>query len=235
MSNMLCVNVAWGSALLLAQQQRLRRSLEAVGLPYRFFIDSLPTGALAHTDAPYAFKVYAMRQALEETGYTRIMWLDAPMIVQKRSVTELFDEASVTGGCFVYNGWSVGQWTSDMALQQLGLSREEALAIPDIIGGCFVLDFAHEAANNLFNDLWAYAHDGVSFQGAWSNAFREVSQDSRCLGHRHDQSILSVLAMRYGCSRLKPVQDDGNFIFYYETGGIVPNPDAWITIRGGVN
>jgi hypothetical protein len=40
------------------------------------------------------------------------------------------------------------------------------------------------------------------FHGAWHNHACEVSTDPKCTGHRHDQSVASILAYRLGFRNL---------------------------------
>jgi len=107
-------------------------------------------------------------------------------------------------------GFTVGEWATDTALDAMGVSREEALRIPDIASGCVGLDLRREEFRNLLKiwcSLWYY------FPGFHSNvhatdksySYRNegfVSNDPRVRGHRHDQTMLSMLAHARGMHEL---------------------------------
>jgi hypothetical protein len=40
--------------------------------------------------------------------------------------------------------------------------------------------------------------------GSWTNQNKKVSNDPRCLGHRHDQSVGSILACQLGMEHIIP-------------------------------
>jgi hypothetical protein len=91
-----------------------------------------------------------------------------------------------------------GQWTCDEALPLLGITREQAFEIPQVVGGAFALDFKKSIAANFFSRYMESARNG-SFRGPWTNTFEQkASLDPRVMGHRHDQTAASVIAHNLG-------------------------------------
>jgi hypothetical protein len=114
------------------------------------------------------------------------------------------------------NGFRVGEWSTDRALKYLGVSREAAMGIPDVASGCVGVDFRHTLGRKLAN-AWAAECNPFTVPGPHSNiaagpealalarsgGYRNVgfcSVDPRVAGHRHDQTVLSVVAHLLGCN-----------------------------------
>jgi hypothetical protein len=95
------------------------------------------------------------------------------------------------------DGWTVGQWTSDAALDIYGVKREDALRM-QLCYACVVgIDLSSEIGVT-FLERWASLRDAGAFVGPWTNEGGAASADPRCLGHRHDQSAASWLAHDMG-------------------------------------
>jgi hypothetical protein len=62
------------------------------------------------------------------------------------------------------------------------------------------LDFP--VSSEFLAQLNVFAWDGASFRGDWDNERNQVSSDTRCRGHRHDQSVGSILAYKLGMKQL---------------------------------
>ena len=67
------------------------------------------------------------------------------------------------------------------------------------------------------------AADGVSYPGDWSNENLQVSNDMRCKGHRHDQSVASILIKQAGLT-VTNAQD--TYFAYAEHKGKVKIADS---------
>jgi hypothetical protein len=70
--------------------------------------------------------------------------------------------------------------------------------IPDFTACCMGLDLRQQRPAEFFTRWFAAAQDGVSFLGDWNNERGQCSPDRRCLGHRHDQVIGSIIAHQMG-------------------------------------
>ena len=191
------VNVAVGPGHVRGQQ-RLMESLRVQKYRGDFisWTDAYPPGSPTHAQTPYAFKFFALKEAVRR-GYDVICWLDAsfwavadPMIV--------FREISRQGYALWLSGWTVGNWCKDSALPALGVTREEALKIPLVMGGAVGIDMNNPLGRSLLDQMLRYAQDGISFPGPWDNKERKASSDPRVYGHRHDMPALSVAAHRLG-------------------------------------
>jgi len=150
-------------------------------------------GAPPHDKIPYGFKVYALWNAMMH-GYDMAIYCDASVypIKSMEPVWNLIQK----DGVFLEQlepKHSLGAWSSDICLANLGIDREVAFGIPCLIAGCVGFDFTNQRARQLLSDWMQRANDGTSFQGAWVNDRQQVSSDLRVLGHRHDQSVLSGL------------------------------------------
>ena len=192
----------------LKGQERLRASLRKIGFPEgdMMFWSALPAGWPAHADVPWGFKVYAFEEARRK-GYDMAVWIDAAGIAYRPLDPIL--EIMRKDGAFLFSRFnaSVGEWSSDLALQALGVSREKAFHIPELSAFCIGIDFGHEKGREFLGQWKKYADDGISFLGvakpyglkdSMSNAGGILSEDPRVKGHRHDQTVASVVASRLG-------------------------------------
>lgn len=192
------VNVSVGQWYPTAQS-RMVASLRAHG--YRgetlLWRDALPPGCPAHGTTPYAFKPWAIQHARAQ-GFQRVVWLDSS-IVAVNSLAPIA-EWLATQSVFVpaYRANMVGTWASDAALQWLQIDREQALRIHCLEAGTAFFDFTQAAAGRVFERWHAAALAGTPFRGSHRNDLGQVSADPRVLGHRHDQTILSIIAWQEG-------------------------------------
>ena len=203
------VNVATGFYVPL--QRRLSSSLDAAGWRQGrvLWTDRLPPGSPPHAEAPYAFKLHAIRAAFA-AGHRSVLWLDAPCIVT-RALTPVFEAIERDGHLLVSSGGRLGNWASDGCLSAHGLTRDAAMAVELMNGALIGLDLANARASRWFEELWLACEQGL-FAGAYLTehappAVRArkpgkpagfVSPDPRCWGHGHDESAGSCLAHRLG-------------------------------------
>jgi hypothetical protein len=192
---------------------RLRKSVARSGFTGQFL--GWPPGAFpddcpAHADIPFAFKPFCFVEA-RRSGLDLALWLDAACIVV-RSLKPLFQQIEAHGYVLFQNSnHRVGAWTSDAALARLGLSRDEAMTIPEVNASALGLDLRHPLAQAFLERWHEEARHGLAFRGVeesvrtdadykavkWNKAHR-VSRDARVRGHRHDQSVAGILAHRLG-------------------------------------
>lgn len=146
---------------------------------------------------PYCAKPFALDYA-RQSGATQAILLDAAFF-PIRSIQPMVEHIQRNGYYLCANGFSVGEWCSDAALEAMYVSRESAFEMPEVSSYCVGVDF---------NSLQAYAMLDTWKRTAWSqNIFPGhhtagsqgrnpgfVSTDQRVKGHRHDQSALSIIA-----------------------------------------
>ena len=160
---------------------------------HEFQVGAPAHGSVAQPGIPYGFKPFCVKRALD-TGYNQVLWLDTSV----RSIGPIwpvFDAISDDGYFLVYGGGNAGLWSSDACLASFGMSREESLAVKEIGGAVLGFDYHHPNGKLLFDEYLAHIQD---FKGSWDNERGQVSVDPRVRGHRHDQTVLSMIAHKMG-------------------------------------
>lgn len=167
-----------------------------------------PKGCPSHLDSPWGFKAWCFQQAKSQ-DYDCALWFDSSVIPV--NVANIFRKILNNGSYFVrravqiQENKTVGQVCSEQALNAMGLSQDQAFLIPQISVQRIGLNFHNEKARQ-FLDMWLEKSlDGVSFKGYQGNSSLEkyhriyyningfASLDRRVIGHRHDQTIASIL------------------------------------------
>ena len=110
----------------------------------------------------------------------------------------MWEQVDRDGYWFANNGWSVGEWCADHALEPLGIARDEAFPIPQTSAGCFAIDVSNPTVSLLLDEWHELAMNTDAFKGPWTNGNNEASSHPRVRGHRHDQTAISVLIWRHG-------------------------------------
>lgn len=191
-------------------QDRLAESLREVGYTgATAFWQELPPGSPSHSDVPYAFKLHALRSAAK--NHDVLLYVDASVWFV-RSPDPVFDRVERDGYylTIVPGSHYVGEWSTDRALENLYLTRDDAMAIPIVTGGFFGVDLRTSIGRGMLKWQEKHARDG-SFAGDWTNERGQASADPRCKGHRHDQPSLSLLAWNRG---LKVDGPSGFFVYH---------------------
>ena len=154
-----------------------------------------------HSWVPYQFKPYAM-VSIANMGYESILYLDASMyaIADPRPV---FEEIEKTGYVLESCGANLGQFCTDLALQEFGIDRDFAMNIPMHSAGFTGLCVSQPKPAIFLENLFQFAKEEKTFKGPWTNENNQCSPDPRCKGHRHDQSVACYLAHKYGME-IKP-------------------------------
>ena len=181
MNHRAIINIATPNAWYPKGQQRLRQSLQ--GENFLGYIGEHSVNAPKHSQVPYAFKPFAL-DWLRQKGFTSIMWLDASMYAVK-SLEPLWDIIETKGWLMEEGGHWLGRWCNERALRNMGITREQANAIPMYSAGMTGLDLNNEKAVNFLNEWLRFAKDGETFKGSWQD-------------HRHDMSVASFLAWKLG-------------------------------------
>lgn len=180
------VNVSVGSWYPRGAQ-RLRTSLTTHGetADRMFFINRYPPLSPSHQENQYAFKPYAFCAALMN-GYDHVLWLDSSVMLC-RPLDDVWNWIAEDGYCFGNDGWFVGQWSNDHALEEMGLTREEAWKVPLMDGKLIGLDLSSEIGRGFLRQWKSYADQGL-FRGEWYGP----------QAHRHDITCGAVIAHRSG-------------------------------------
>lgn len=183
--------------------------------------NSYPPGSLTHEVSPYAFKSYALMEAKRQ-GYDLVIWADANTWLI-RDISPVFDYIEQNEYMFFYNGM-VGNWSSDACLRVFNVSREEALQMNEIMGCCFGLDLRKPLPVEFLNQYYGCANDGVTYKGSWTNKNGEVSSHPLVYGHRHDQTVASLVLNRLGMKKwLVPHE---SFLYYWD--------DNWNNVKESI-
>ena len=181
--------------------------------PVVAWCNTLPPRTLAVPEPyqAYVAKPFAMLAAAE-LGYDVLLWLDAACYPVSR-LAPFFEMIESQGYYVQDNGWSVGIWSSDAALDRMSLTRDAAMQIPEISTMALGLNLSMEQSRSFLAE-WASLADTfpgphVNEKSNWVEAglaprtIGFVSDDRRVLGHRHDQTAASVLAWRRGWKRTR--------------------------------
>lgn len=158
--------------------------------PFHHFED---IGSPSHKEKPYAFKLFAIHYVYQ-LGYDIIIWCDSPVRLIK-PIADWIQEIERVGVYLQQDGWTIGQWANDTALDWFSVSREEALKLPNCYACIMAFDFRHPVTH-LFLAMWKDALDNGIFNGNWNNSNNTESKDPRCMGHRHDQTCAELCAYK---------------------------------------
>lgn len=171
---------------------RLDASLDAVGFTGEraLWRGSYPKRCPSHQAVPYAFKPWSLFLC-QLADVDIALWADS-ICVATRPLDTLIRYTEEHGVYFNGPDHSTGMWTNDRCLDAFGVSRDDAMGIPMILAGAMGLDLRTAKART-FLRRWLAAADAGLFHGHHQNADGTESADPRCLGHRHDQSVASLL------------------------------------------
>lgn len=158
-----------------------------------------------------AFKTFCFHEA-KRRGYEDILWIDSP-IVALRSLEPIFQMIHDNGYVTFTNnyGQSLGQWSSDEVLARHGISREEAMLIPETPTSVIGLNLTRDLGRDFLDRWHQMTTDGLTCRGtsapiqsvedhyaiAWNKDGR-VSKDPRVGGHRFDQTAAGIIAHQMG-------------------------------------
>jgi hypothetical protein len=237
MKKTVILNFANNVGRYVQMQNRLKQSLERVGFdgdvltwnheehisggcPYHKS-DDLNLHAQGRV-VPYAFKAFAIQKAIE-LKYENIIWMDSAVYASK-DITPVINQIEKDGYIFFDNvGFSVGDYTSDKCLNKFGWSRDKAFQKKMIMACVMGISTKSPEAMEFFKRYYDSALDGVSYPGSWHNTNGEVSEDLRVQGHRHDQSVASIIIDDLG---LKITNAQETYFAYSSHKGILNIADS---------
>jgi hypothetical protein len=196
-------------------QDRLKESLIQYGYQgdVLLFSEYSQIGSKSHQEVPYQFKVYAIEKA-RSLGYDIVLYCDAS-IYAISDVMPVINHIISKGHLMEYCGFSAGQFSTDSCLNEMGLTRDEAMNVQLHSAGFTGLNFNNPLTNDFFNAWYECAKKETTFIGDWNNKNKQCSNDERCLGHRHDQTVASIIADKLQMERIEP-----NFMQYFYDGTI---------------
>lgn len=169
-------------------QARLARAASRFGFPLAQ-ATQYPAGCPTHEEHPYAFKAVAMTRAIGLADH--LLWLDSSCDVQ-HPLEPIFDIIRDQGYFLLANdGWNNAQWCNDRSLAAFGYTRDQAEKQTHLTSMCCGFSMTHPIGREL---LTRWIGNVSLYRGGWFNPKGVESKDPRCLGHRHDQSVLSLLA-----------------------------------------
>lgn len=169
--------------------RRLERSLIFHGWPGAIinWQNEYPPNSYYHEDVPYYFKIAAFDEALRQ-GFTKIMWLDASFWAVKNPAP-LFDLIADKGVYLFRSGYNLAQSVNDIALEAVGVTRDEAEGVHEYASGCVALNFDNPDGKHLYEKWKELMEKGLS---KGSREHDGQSADPRFKFHRQDQSCLSL-------------------------------------------
>jgi hypothetical protein len=232
------VSFADGSGNYAKALMRLEQSLRQVNFEGQFkgINDYGHIGSPHHKGSPgavpYAFKALSIKKAIEE-GADLILWCDS-VVYATKSINPIFEYIEKSGVLLFDNiGYSIGDYTSDYCLDYYNMTREQAFNNKMIMACVMGFNIHNPTAKEFLDQYISASELGVSspYNGDWSNNNLEVSNDMRVKGHRHDQSVASVLAEQMNI----PIINAQSTFFAYESHkGIVPVSNNVCLWSGGI-
>ena len=189
------------------------------GIEIQAHVNVLPFGAPAgviehgYDYTGYCAKPFALATA-RNSGADIAILLDAAFY-PTHSIQPLIDHIAQRGYYLCKNGNLVGEWSSDRCLERMAETRDNAMRMEEASSYCVGLNFADGRCTELLHRWMGFASDRLTIPGPHTNslfgAFAGsasgrnpgcVSTDARVRGHRHDQTVLSILAHRLGMREL---------------------------------
>jgi hypothetical protein len=211
-------------------QKRQKESLKDVGFDYDYFAFNsfVDIESPTHEEIPYAFKPYSIKK-VKDLGYDIVIWMDSPVYGIKS--LNNFIETIINKSVILFDniGYTIGDYTSDKCLEHFNISRKESFEIQMIMACLMGFDFRTSLANNVFNEYYNSATEDI-FGGYWTNEANQVSTDNRVKGHRHDQSVMSILANKYKLSILHP---HSTYFAYFGNPGHLPHAESVCLLSAG--
>ena len=200
---------------------RLTKSLRKVGFSgdLLFWRGFYPAGSPSHFESPWGFKTFCFMEAMR-LGYDTALWLDSSAVAI-RSINPILALIEAQGYALIKHRYIWGEWCSDEALQEFGISRDASFSIPEVFGSAIGLRFSESIAREFLDKWHGWATEGSVFRGTkatissstefdaikW-NINNCISNHPRVKGHRHDQTAAGFLAYRLGMTLSDKIATD---------------------------
>jgi hypothetical protein len=187
--------VSVGTGPFVKGLDRLTEWCAANGEEYFTWRDRLPAGSPKHQDVPYAFKAYAMREAIA-AGVKTLLYLDSSIIPIK-PLGPLWERIERDGYFIAHQagpepdkGYTNYEWTADSVYGALfpeyrpihtvrghdldsvglGFARSVNRLMPHVVAGCIGLSMEHPTGKAIFEEYYRLASETKAFCGPWTNA-----------------------------------------------------------------
>jgi len=173
-------------------QERLRKSLNGHDEALCFYLN-FPNDLFSKSNG-YNVKPSALYEAAKT--HSQLLWLDCSCWVIK-DLQPIWDIVDKQGYYFINSGFYCSNYCNDTSLKYFGITRDEAEKIVMISSGCFAIDLKTEKGALIYQIFIQSAIDNIFDNGTGS-------KDPRYIAHRHDQSALSIILHKLGCSIENP-------------------------------
>jgi GR25 family glycosyltransferase involved in LPS biosynthesis len=143
----------------------------------------------------FAWKLWIYQELVQEQALANtLIWYSDAGSILVRWPEEWFEETKKHGICMLEDkNQKNDQWCHQHFCARLAVKPEEASA-QQIVGGIMSFLGGSKLAWKVFSEAWVYGQNRAIIVGPkWSG----VLPDGRPFGHRHDQSILSILRLRH--------------------------------------
>ena len=206
---------------------RLERSLIFNGYAgdMIFWRDEYPENCPSHKDNPYAFKIYAFREAFKR-GYKIVGWADCSFWAIQNPIP-LFDIVNDKGNFGFRSGYNCAQTCSDALLKESGITRDEAEKLPETATGLVLFNIENPDGKKVF-DNWADLCDKGLFKNSRIHDIMD-SRDERFLFGRQDQSAYNMALYKAGVSF-----NYEDYVAYYNGSQTGYNKKKCIFFIGGI-
>lgn len=143
----------------------------------------------------FGWKLWIYNEIIHEFVNRLIIYSDAG-IQWLQPCQELMQNAWTNGVCFFLDEQINRFWCSPEMVQEMNVSEEE-LTEKQILGGLLAMKGGHPDACAFFKKALAYGQNPINLVG---KKLITILSNGQNIGHRHDQSILSVERLRSGKS-----------------------------------
>lgn len=212
--------------------KRQKESLQAINFPmenYFQFRNFQEINSPDHSEIPYAFKPYAINE-IKKKGFEIVVWMDSPIYAIKE-INKFIDYIRLNGFIFFDNiGFTIADFTSDECLNNFSITREDSFKHPMIMACLMGFNFKNEKSTKLFNNYFNVTNIKGCYEGDWTNEANQVSKDNRVKGHRHDQSVMSILLAK---EKIKPLHPHSTFFAYFGNPGHLPHAESVCLLSQG--
>lgn len=168
-----------------------------------------PTGSPTHRNINYAFKLYAVQDAMDH-GCTSVLWFDASCWAI-RPLGSMWQHLERDGHLLIRDVNTLATWASDHSLAQFNVTRDEAEGIYLMCGTGYGLDLTNDRSRTFLERMRSHAipgnfngthksrHPGLAIEHPRPDTSGALySDDPRCYGHRSDEVYMSLIARDLG-------------------------------------
>ncbi|HNO71336.1 MAG TPA: hypothetical protein PKO16_06170 [Bacteroidia bacterium] len=206
---------------------RMERSLiyHGYGGDMLFWRDEYPEGCPPHNENPYAFKIYAFREAFKR-GYKIVVWLDCSFwaIKNPMPILDIINEH----GLFAFrSGYNCAETCPDNLLYDVGITRDVAEQIPETATGIVGINIDNPNGKKVFEYWEDFCERGLFINSRVHNS--NESADPRFKFGRQDQSAFSMALYKAGVEF-----NYVDYVSYYDHSNPLKNSDKAFFYIGGL-